>query len=131
MLHNIQVPIVSQIKILGLNFSNYKSNNKLNFNSHIIHITKKIINIKNILFNFCKNTYGLNSKKRITLYECLLRPIKTYGSEIWIDHITKSHIKKLESIQYSIIRNAIIAYKTTSLACTTIQHRLIIYTYQN
>ena len=34
----------------------------------------------------------------------LLRPILTYGSEIWINHITKKQIQKLESTQHQILR---------------------------
>src|SRR5699024_2564803 len=85
---------------------------------HINNTIDKITKIKNCLFNFCKNTYGINTRKRQTIYKGLLRPIIAYGAEIWLDHVLKSHINKLESFQYKILRNSIMAFRTTSKSCT-------------
>ena len=118
-LNGKQIAVVDKIKILGLTFSNHKFKHKLNFNTHINNIINKVTRIKNILFNFCKNTYGLNSKKRQNLYKGLIRPTITYGCEIWADHITKTHTKKLESLQHTILKNSVMAYKTVSKTCIT------------
>ncbi|KAH9522270.1 hypothetical protein DERF_005857 [Dermatophagoides farinae] len=108
------------MKILGLTMQNHQHRNKINFNLHIENTIAKTIRIKNALFNFCKNTYGINTKKRQNLYKGLIRPQLTYGSEIWFKHITKKQVKKLESAQHTILRHSIMGYRTISKACTTL-----------
>mgnify|MGYP006887438024 CR=1 FL=1 len=103
---------------------NHQHRNKINFNTHIENIISKTTRIKNTLFNFCKNTYGINTRKRQNLYKGLIRPVLTYGSEIWINHITKKQIQKLESTQHQILRHSIMGYKTISKACTTLLTRI-------
>ena len=64
LLNNEQIEIVNKVKILGLTMENHTHKNKINFNTHIQNIITKTIKIKNTLFNFCKNTYGINTQKR-------------------------------------------------------------------
>lgn len=40
------------------------------------------------------------------------------GAEIWLDHVPKSQFNKLESFQHKILKNSIMAFKTTSKSCT-------------
>lgn len=119
-LNNNIIDIVPKIKLLGVTLSNHPFKSRLNFNAHIDSIVKKITKTKIVLLSFCKNTYGINHKKRRTLYTGLIRPAIVYGSEIWSDHITASHSNKLESLQHSILKNIIGAYRTTSRQCAAI-----------
>uniref|UniRef100_A0A834VF46 Reverse transcriptase domain-containing protein n=1 Tax=Sarcoptes scabiei TaxID=52283 RepID=A0A834VF46_SARSC len=89
------VNIVPKIKILGLTLENHHYKKRINFTSHINSTINKTINIKNILFNFCRNTFGINSRKRKNLYVGLIRPILTYGSEIWSDQLNKKQLTNL------------------------------------
>ena len=123
-LNNNHIEIVDKIKILGISLQNHQHRNKINFNTHIENIISKTTRIKNTLFNFCKNTYGINTRKRQNLYKGLIRPVLTYGSEIWINHITKKQIQKLESTQHQILRHSIMGYRTISKACTTLLTRI-------
>ena len=104
----------------GLTMQNHQHRNKINFNTHIENIIAKTIRRKYILFNYCKNTFGINTKKRQILYKGLIKPQLTYGSEIWFIHITKRQLNKLESTQHTILRHSIMGYRTISKACTTL-----------
>ena len=119
-LNNEHIQTVNTMKILGISFENHRHKNKINFNSHINNIIVKTTRIKNILHNYCKNTFGIDSKKRQNLYKGLIRPVLTYGSEIWINHVNKKHINKLESLQHQILRQSIMAYRTVSKSCVTV-----------
>ncbi|KPM02664.1 hypothetical protein QR98_0010800 [Sarcoptes scabiei] len=52
---------------------------KLNFTPHVNNIVNRTIKIKNILHCFCKNTLGVDTRKRQNLYKGLIRPVMTYG----------------------------------------------------
>ncbi|KAF7490453.1 Putative protein in type-1 R1DM retrotransposable element [Sarcoptes scabiei] len=113
-----RIEIVSHAKILGVTFENHHLKSKINFTTHVNSVINKTIIIKNTLNTFCKNTFGIDAKKRKNLYKGMIRPIMSYGSEIWYDQITKRQIKKLESLEHQILRNSIMAFKTVSKACT-------------
>ncbi|KAF7488501.1 Putative protein in type-1 R1DM retrotransposable element [Sarcoptes scabiei] len=119
MLGSSTIQTVRQLKILGLTFENHKLKRKLNFTPHVNSIVNRTIKIKNILHCFCKNTLGVDTRKRQNLYKGLIRPVMTYGSEIWADQINKKQFSKLESLQHQILRNSIMAFRTVSKPCVT------------
>ncbi|UYV74863.1 hypothetical protein LAZ67_12001455 [Cordylochernes scorpioides] len=57
------------------------------------------------------------TEKRLTLFKTIIRPVLTYGSEIWFKYLNNRCKQKLNSMQYQIILWAIRAYKTTSSNC--------------
>ncbi|KAF7489848.1 Retrovirus-related Pol polyprotein from type-1 retrotransposable element R1 [Sarcoptes scabiei] len=111
------IEIVNKLKILGVIFENHHLKSKINFTSHINSIVNKATITKNILISYCKNTFGIDNRKRKNLFKGLIRPMLTYGSEIWFDQINKSQKKKLESIQHQFLRNSAMAFKTVSKSC--------------
>ncbi|KAF7489147.1 Retrovirus-related Pol polyprotein from type-1 retrotransposable element R1 4 [Sarcoptes scabiei] len=111
------IEFVNNIKILGIVFENHFSKSKINFTTHIKNVINKTTKIKNIMFNYCRNTFGIDNKKRMVLFKGLIRPILTYGSEIWSDHINKKQKNNLESLQHQFLKNSIMGFKTISKTC--------------
>ncbi|UYV61486.1 hypothetical protein LAZ67_1005027 [Cordylochernes scorpioides] len=108
---------VKQVKILGMKFSNHKWKNKVNFTPHVNDILCKAGRMKNLLCSLSGNMWGLDTQKRLTLYKTIIRPVLTYGSEIWLKYLNNRSKQKLNSMQYQIILWAVRAYKTTSSNC--------------
>ncbi|UYV77501.1 hypothetical protein LAZ67_15001304 [Cordylochernes scorpioides] len=114
--NNIIMP-VKQVKILGMKFSNHKWKNKVNFTPHVNDILCKAGRMKNLLCSLSGNMWGLDTEKRLTLFKTIIRPVLTYGSEIWFKYLNNRCKQKLNSMQYQIILWAVRAYKTTSSNC--------------
>ena len=110
-----RIPAQSHVKILGVKIAEHRSINKLSFHQHINDIKSKITRIKNALFSITKRNWGLNYKKRITIYKGALRPIITYASNIWFCHLNNEDKNTLNRLQNSILVNATCAFKTTSI----------------
>ncbi|KAF7490419.1 Putative protein in type-1 R1DM retrotransposable element [Sarcoptes scabiei] len=111
------IEIVDKMKILGVTFENHHIKSKLNFGTHIKNVMNKAMKIKNVIFNYCKNTFGIDNKKRRNLFKGMIRPILTYGSEIWSDQINKKQKNSLESIQHQLLKNSVMGFKTVSKMC--------------
>ncbi|UYV64819.1 hypothetical protein LAZ67_3002072 [Cordylochernes scorpioides] len=116
-LSNIILNPVDQVKILGIKFSNHRIKKKINFTPHINDILCRIVRMKNFLFSLCGKMWGLTTKKRTILYKTIIRPVLTYGSEIWYRFINSRCKEKLNSTQYQILLWVSRAYKTTSSNC--------------
>ncbi|UYV77890.1 K02A2.6-like [Cordylochernes scorpioides] len=114
--NNIIMP-VKQVKILGMKFSNHKWKNKVNFTPHVNDILCKAGRMKNLLCSLSGNMWGLDTEKRLTLFKTIIRPVLTYGSEIWFKYLNNRCKQKLNSMQHQIILWAVRAYKTTSSNC--------------
>ncbi|UYV67038.1 hypothetical protein LAZ67_4003743 [Cordylochernes scorpioides] len=114
--NNIIMP-VKQVKILEMKFSNHKWKNKVNFTPHVNDILCKAGRMKNLLCSLSGNMWGLDTQKRLTLFKTIIRPVLTYGSEIWFKYLNNRCKQKLNSMQYQIILWAVRAYKTTSSNC--------------
>ncbi|UYV85008.1 hypothetical protein LAZ67_X004237, partial [Cordylochernes scorpioides] len=114
--NNIIMP-VKQVKILGMKFSNHKWKNEVNFTPHVNDILCKAGRMKNLLCSLSGNMWGLDTQKRLTLFKTIIRPVLTYGSEIWFKYLNNRCKQKLNSMQYQIILWAVRAYKTTSSNC--------------
>ena len=123
-LNDIEIKSVSRMKILGVTISNHRYNDRFNINAHINAVIEKTRKVKNLLFAFCKNTFGISTRKRQNIYKGLIRPMISYGSEIWLCSALRSHLKKLQSLEYVILRNSIKAFRTTSQACVTTLSRI-------
>ncbi|UYV61721.1 hypothetical protein LAZ67_1006162 [Cordylochernes scorpioides] len=107
----------NEIKILGMKFSNHRFKTKINFTPHINEILHKAHRMKNLLFSLSGKIWGINSNKRLILYKTLIRPILTYGAEIWFYQINNRCKQKLNSMQYQIVLWATRSFKTSSSNC--------------
>ena len=76
------------IKVLGVIIDD-----RLSFHKHINQQIVKCQKASRYINKYCKLNFGLDSKKRIQLYNAWLRPILTYGSEIWADSLFKTSIQ--------------------------------------
>ena len=116
-LNNSKINPSKEIKILGVTFKNHRFKDKLNFQPHIAKLEAKVLRIKNILFGLSGKIWGINTKKRKILYKTVIRPIITYASEAWYPYINKKESRKINSIQYNILKFVVSAYRTTSFEC--------------
>lgn len=114
----------SEIKILGIIFSNHRHRSKLNFNLHVNYMINKCTRIKNSLFSLCARTWGIDSYKRLTLYKSIIRSVLSYCADVWFPSISKSSINKLNSFQYQIVRRCVYAYGSTSSHCVHLLARI-------
>ncbi|UYV61592.1 hypothetical protein LAZ67_1005454 [Cordylochernes scorpioides] len=107
----------NEIKILGMKLSNHRFRTKINFTPHINEILHKAHRMKNLLFSLSGKIWDINSNKRLILYKTLIRPILTYGAEIWFYQINNRCKQKLNSTQYQIVLWATRSFKTSSSNC--------------
>lgn len=108
--------IQDEVKYLGVILDK-----KLNFRSHINQICEKAIRCGRTLYHMLNRRSRLNVKNKALLYKMCIRPIMTYGCQIWFTKVAKSHIKKLQIIQnknLKIIHNLPHRYSTTRLHST-------------
>src|SRR6218665_427051 len=104
-----------EVTILGVSFSDHRFLSKLNFHKHADNIMAKCTRIKFALFNLVSNCWGINSKKRIILFKTVIRTKMAYAHRIWYKFLSVNDRKKINSLQYTILRSAIHAYKTVSI----------------
>ena len=96
--NNILIPTSLSTKYLGVHFDK-----KLTW-SHHIHTTKLKLNSRlRILNYFLNHKSKLNINTKLTLYKSLLKPIWTYGVQIW-GSAKKSNIKKIQIFQNKTLR---------------------------
>ncbi|XP_025419689.1 uncharacterized protein LOC112690014 [Sipha flava] len=115
-LNNVVIPLVNNIKILGMTFDN-----KLNWNKHFSVLktnTSKTTNIIKILAN---NKWGAQSKILHNVYKTLNRSKIEYGAIIY-GSAKSTSLEKLETIQNNNLRLITGAFKSSpikSLLCIT------------
>lgn len=96
--NNIQIPTSLTTKYLGINFDK-----KLTWNHHI-HSTKIKLNSRLRALNYFLNSKSkLSISTKLTLYKSLIKPIWTYGVQIW-GSAKKSNIKKIQVVQNKTLR---------------------------
>lgn len=97
-LNNQLIPRSDTVKYLGLYFDK-----KLNWAKHI-HMTKLSLNRRlSILRSIMGKTSNLNLKSKINLYNLLLKPIWTYGIQLW-GAAKKTNVNKIQVVQSKILR---------------------------
>jgi len=115
-LNNVIIPLVNDIKILGMTFDK-----KLNWNKHfsaLKTITSKTTNIIKILAN---NKWGAQSRILHNVYKSIIRSKIEYGAIIYGSAKTTS-LEKLETIQNNNLRLITGAFESSpikSLLCIT------------
>jgi hypothetical protein len=97
-LNNEIIPNSDTVKYLGLYFDK-----KLNWAKHI-HMTKLKLNRR---LSFLRSTMGKTSKlnliSKINLYKLLIKPIWTYGIQLW-GAAKKTNINKIQVVQSKTLR---------------------------
>lgn len=107
------IPLQDSIKYLGVILDK-----KLTFKHHIQQTCIKAIRCGRALFPLLNRKSSLNVKNKILLYRMCIRPIMTYGCQIWATKCAKTHLKKLQIIQnknLKIIYNLHRRYPTIQL----------------
>ena len=97
-LNNVQIPSSSTVKYLGVHFDK-----KLNW-AHHIHCTKIKLNSRlSILRRFLHSRSQLPLHTKLTIYKLFLKPLWTYGVQIW-GTAKNSNLKKIQVSQNKIFR---------------------------
>ncbi|KAH9501181.1 hypothetical protein DERF_012041 [Dermatophagoides farinae] len=110
--NNLIIKTVESTKILGVTFTR-----DLKFN---LHVKKKILEAYKylqILKTYVSHKFGLSSDKRITLYNCFVKPSLLNASEIWSNNINYQSKRSLVTLDNALLRNAINAFKSTPIDC--------------
>ena len=102
------------IKILGVTIQDSFYRARLKFTRHIESVVNKIQRVKNALFSLCHNTWGMNSKMRVTLCRACIRPAITYACQIWLDDLTLVDKRRLVGLQRSILVRGVRGYRSLS-----------------
>lgn len=107
------MPISDNVQYLGITFDRH-----LTFREHILQTSNKAINCGRALYPLLNRKSQLNQKNKLLLYKMCIRPIMTYGCQVWSSRIAKTYMKKLQIIQnknLKIIFNLPRRYPTTHL----------------
>ena len=106
-LYGTQIPVVSQVKFLGLIFDN-----KLNFKPHICQLKEKCKKAMNLLRVVSHFDWGADRKIMLQLYKSLIMSKLDYGSFIY-GSAPKSYITMLDPIQNEGLRLCLGAFKSS------------------
>ena len=106
---------VESTKILGIIFSH-----NLRFDEHVHKKISDAYKYMNILKNYVSAKFGLSSKKRITLYNCFVKPSLLYAAELWFNKINNRSKRMLTTLDNAMLRNTINAYRSTPINCINI-----------
>ena len=87
---------------------------RLLFHKHIRNQINKCQKASRCINKYCRLNFGLDSRKRVQLYTAWIRPILTYGSEIWGSSLSKLSYSKLKSCEHQFLKFAIKGYRTIS-----------------
>ncbi|UYV78740.1 hypothetical protein LAZ67_16002617 [Cordylochernes scorpioides] len=83
-------------------------------------IVDKTTRASSYLLSLIKKAWGLECRRKLTLYKSIFRSTITYGQQIWFPFISKKAKDKLNSLHYNILKHCIQAYTTTSSNFTDI-----------
>lgn len=108
--HGTEIPVQNSVKYLGITLDK-----KITFKEHIYNICEKAIKCGRSLYPLLHKKSTLNYKNKMLLYKMCIRPILTYGSQVWYSKAANTHKKKLQIIQnknLKIIFNLPLRYST-------------------
>ena len=89
-----EIPILDSVKYLGVVFDK-----KLTFKKHVIQAGDKALKCGRALFPLLNRKSKLNWKNKLLLYNMCIRPIMTYGCQVWSTRCANTYLKKLQIIQ--------------------------------
>lgn len=89
-----EIPLLDAVKYLGVVLDK-----KLTFKQHVFQAGDKALKCGRALFPLLNRKSKLNRKNKILLYRMCIRPIMTYGCQVWSTKCAKTYLKKLQIIQ--------------------------------
>jgi hypothetical protein len=98
---NTQLQWTEKTKYLGIHLDR-----KLKYTHHIRETAKKAKQIIAALYPLTNRKSTLNKHNKILIYKQIIRPVITYGAEIW-STTAKSNLKIIEQIQNTYLRRAL------------------------
>jgi hypothetical protein len=98
---NTQLQWTEKTKYLGIHLDR-----KLKYTHHIRETAKKAKQIIAALYPLANRKSTLNKHNKILIYKQIIRPVITYGAEIW-STTAKSNLKIIEQIQNAYLRRAL------------------------
>ena len=105
-LNNSPIPIVNQVKFLGLIFDS-----KLTFIPHIKELKRKCQKALNLIRVVSAQTWGADRDTKLMLYRALVRSRLDYGSIVY-GSARPSYIQILDPIQNQGLRICLNAFRT-------------------
>lgn len=102
-LNNIQLPQVSEVKYLGMHIDR-----RLSWKSHVWNKRLQLNTKYRELAWLLNNKSHLSTENKITLYKAVLKPIWTYGLQLW-GCTSNSNIEIIQRFQSKILRNIFVA----------------------
>ena len=109
-LYNVEIPVVSECKFLGIIFDN-----KLSFKPHIAHLRNKCLSAMNLLRVVAHTDWGADSATLLRLYRSLVRSKLDYGCIVY-GSAFNSHLQALDRVQNAALRLCLGAYRTTPIS---------------
>ena len=97
-LNGVKIPKVSDVKYLGMHLDS-----KLNWSKHIITKRKQLNIQKSKMYWLIGRKSKLSIENKALLYKAILKPIWTYGIQLW-GTASATNIKKIQSFQSSTLR---------------------------
>ena len=93
----------------------------LSWKDHIKRAAERGIAAFQSMSRLCASTWGPSVRRSKLIYSAVVRPIMTYGAQIWAvqtdgSMIPSSRIKQLGTVQNKCLRKIMGAYKRTSTA---------------
>jgi len=84
---------------------------KLNFQPHVNSRTKNAEQLLNVMSRLSNSNGGISPR---ALYTCAIRPILTWGAELWNGPHTTLSISAMERVEYTALRKITGAYRGSS-----------------
>ena len=106
-LNNINIPIVTETKFLGLMFDH-----KLSYIPHLKYVRAKCLKAMNLLRIVAHKDWGGDCQTLLKLYRCLIRSKLDYGAIVY-GAARKSYICMLDPIQNQALRLCLGAFRTS------------------
>jgi len=91
-------------------------NSKLDWMPHIKSRTKKALQIKNVMTRLGNSNGGLSPAAMRSLYTGMIRPIFTWGAQVWNGTHSTTNISEMERLEYQALRKITGGYHGSSKA---------------
>lgn len=108
-LPDLDLKIVRDASILGVTFVS-----SLRFD---LHVKKKLATVSkylDVVRRHFSRDFGLTCDSKCVLYNCYVKPMLLYASEIWGGRITVKTFRALRTFDNAVIRNAVHGFRSTS-----------------
>lgn len=108
-LPNLDLRVARDTCILGVTFVS-----SLKFD---LHVKKKLASVSkylDIIRRHFSRDFGLTCDSKCVLYNCYVKPMLLYASEIWGGRITVNTLRTVRTFENAVIRNAIHGFRSTS-----------------